>query len=47
MVSVERGTMGENSGGGVEISASQGTGLLEKCVLVAKERAVVLHKLFE
>lgn len=47
VVSVERGTMGENDSGEGEILASQGTGSLEKCVLAAKERAVILHKLFE
>lgn len=47
MLSIERGTMGDNDGGEGEVLASQGTGSLEKCVLVAKERAVVLHKLFE
>lgn len=47
VVSVERGTMGESDGGEGEILASQATGSLEKCVLAAKERAIVLNKLFE
>ncbi|KAG6379753.1 ribosomal protein S5 domain 2-type protein [Boletus reticuloceps] len=47
VVSVERGTMGENDGGQGETSASQDTGSLGECILMAKERAVVLHKLFE
>ena len=47
VVSVERGTMGENDGGEKEILASQNTGSLGDCVLIAKERAVVLHKLLE
>ncbi|KAG9311642.1 ribosomal protein S5 domain 2-type protein [Chiua virens] len=47
IVCVERGTVGENDGGEQQCLASQGTGSLEKCVLVAKERAVILHKLFE
>lgn len=47
VVSVERGTMGENEGGEKEILASQDTGSLGDCVLIAKERAVVLHTLLE
>ncbi|KAG8216539.1 ribosomal protein S5 domain 2-type protein, partial [Butyriboletus roseoflavus] len=47
VVSTERATMGEDDDGEGDVLASHGTGSLEKCVLVAKERAVVLHKLFE
>lgn len=47
VVSVERGTVGENDGGEGEILASRDTGSLGECVLIAKERAVVLHKLLE
>ncbi|KAI9568667.1 ribosomal protein S5 domain 2-type protein [Boletus coccyginus] len=47
VVSVERGTMGENDGGEGEILACRDTGSLGECVLIAKERAVVLHKLLE
>lgn len=47
VISIERGTMGESDDGEGEVLASRGMGSLEKCVLVAKERAIVLHKLFE
>lgn len=47
VVSVERGTIGENDGSEGGLLAFQGTGLLEKCALAAKEHAVVLHKLLE
>lgn len=46
VVSVERVTMGENDGGEGEILTSQDTGSLGESVLMAKERAVVLHELF-
>lgn len=39
--------MGEFDCGEEEILGSQASGSLEKCILAAKERAAVLHKLFE
>lgn len=47
VVAVERGTMGENDVGEGDILVSQDNGSLGQCVLLAKERAVVLHRLLE